>query len=237
MTKKTNTATKTPPPQPRTNVVAMPLDASHASTVPPWHAVNCTKLLEGVTRICTADRTMSGTAFGLQHRGKSYVVTARHVVRDLVKGGTFNLLFASGWKGVEALRVFSDGQHDFVVIEVADGEGPVMGAGVVFTSQGLALAQDVYLLGFPLNLPSTANYVPYIRRGIASALVPPFIIFDAMSNPGQSGGPVVISRNDQPQIVAVVVEVQNDMGKGHAQPAGLTIALDIEVVMRTVRAT
>ena len=59
----------------------------------------------------------TGTAFAIDHGGKQYLVTARHVVPDITTGGTIDIFHDKQWKSIAVTVVgIGAGEKDIAVL-------------------------------------------------------------------------------------------------------------------------
>ena len=199
-----------------------------------------------------------GTAFTLDHGGKQYLVTARHVVEGIASG--------------ERIFVVHEGQRKPVKIQVVGvGEGDVDVAVLACQQQlspmhplepnaaDLTYGQQSYFLGFPFGWNSGGEDInhgwplPFVKAGIigAMSLSSPvkIICIDAHVNEGFSGGPVVFSppgRQNVLRVAGVVVgypkcfqpvvdDHENPFARAEENP-GIVVAIGIQHVVALIEA-
>jgi hypothetical protein len=146
----------------------------------------------------------SASCFVVTHRGRQWLITAKHVVDATVQNGhaTFTLTGENGLNVglaapmkpislVEAgpdVAVFSIGDHKIVRNEMM----------LMPSAEGVMLSQEVFFLGYPMpgTLP-LSGHLPAVRRGIVSqrAALTGVVawIIDGHNLPGFSGGPLVFA--------------------------------------------
>ena len=144
-------------------------------------------------------RDSTGTAFTVDHAGRQYLITARHVLPDIRHRDTIDIWHEERWTPLD-VAVVGVGQGEIDVTVLAAGlqlspEHPLqLGAG------GLYYSQPVYLLGFPFGRDSGGGEInrglpiPFVKSGIVSALgfgEVNHVYIDTHANEGFSGGPVV----------------------------------------------
>jgi S1-C subfamily serine protease len=143
----------------------------------------------------------AGTAFCVEHEGKLYLVTAKHVVADLPKtNATLQVMKDGTWTDFHTVKTIfpSSPDVDIAIFETDEKVQPFE----VPLSEGdsVTMGQQVWFLGYPWGLGSRwANgkgLVPFIKRGTMSAVDgtnPKAIVLyiDGFNNPGFSGGPIV----------------------------------------------
>lgn len=166
----------------------------------------------------------TGTAF--QYKGKdsrSYLITAKHIFkkrfkRSLNSGNKLkyfyydSLAFTDGnrvdlqiyysgdWHNINANLYFDSDKYDVAVLQT---EIPMQGNNYNLTAEGneVVIGQDCYFIGYPLGLRSSLTIslypMPFIRKGIISAMgspgekFPHTIYIDGHNTYGFSGGPLL----------------------------------------------
>lgn len=130
-----------------------------------------------------SDRELGSGFVGWQDDSSSYVITARHVVKDNL-GGFVTLQRAGGgsWQGeIQA----EDAKNDLAVIRL---DGHPAGAAPLWQQPSRtppAPGDALLLVGSPYGLSGT------VTTGIVSRVTSKLIQTDAAANPGNSGGPAV----------------------------------------------
>ena len=142
---------------------------------------------------------LEGSAFTIDHGGKQYLVTARHVVEGIASGERISVVHEKRWKTVDANVVgIGEGEVDVAVLACPQQLSPTH----PFEPDGYGffLGQQVYFLGFPFGWESGGEHInnglplPFVKAGVISAVpVDGDIYIDAHVNIGFSGGPVVFS--------------------------------------------
>jgi S1-C subfamily serine protease len=151
----------------------------------------------------------TGTAFVIDHGGKMYLVTARHLMAGLpTEGAVIQINQQNQWRDYHTTRTLfpSSADVDIAVLETAEKVPTPYGVTIGKTA-GITLGQQVWFLGFPYGLatkfgkggvrPDMENSaVPFIKRGTMSAIDGSdpnavVIYIDGFNNPGFSGGPVL----------------------------------------------
>ncbi len=163
---------------------------------------------------CTEPSFQTGTAFALDHGGKQYLVTARHLLEDAVPN-TLQIHGFGHWSQNQYEEVGrGEGWKDVAVLSV---DRPLTARNYKLepsTGMGYELA---YILGFPYDfihrymIPQTHYLRPICRSGIITSWSlgkSPFVI-DVIGNPGFSGAPVVYQPYGKPtegfKIAGVVI--------------------------------
>jgi S1-C subfamily serine protease len=155
----------------------------------------------------------SGSAFLLDYGGKSYYVTAEHMVKTAGDHASIEVLGAkdSVWRPVQFDILH--GQYPCVDVAVLVEKNPTLSPidPIPYDDPlGYAMGQEAYFLGFPFGLFTGFDgkagekfAVPLIKHGYISANVPcsaiyeggtkddGLILLDGINNHGFSGGPVV----------------------------------------------
>jgi S1-C subfamily serine protease len=154
-----------------------------------------------------SDRELGSGFVAWQDDSASYVVTARHVVKDNL-GGFVTLQRSGGgsWQGeIQA----EDAKNDLAVIRL---DGHPAGAAPLW-QQPLrtppAPGDAVLLVGSPYGLSGT------VTTGIVSRVTPKLIQTDAAANPGNSGGPALDGRG---HVIGVLVSGILGSGLSFAVP-------------------
>lgn len=159
----------------------------------------------------------TGTMFAVEHDGREYLVTARHVVPDGREAIT--VLHDEQWKRLPISGIYPHpGNADVTVMTLDRQIAPRYG-----TELGLAgatVGQNALLIGFPFDWNNTQfdfnnGYpIPFVKAGIISAFTfrngSKTIHLDGHSNGGFSGGPIITDHNPSrdpkvgPKIIGVV---------------------------------
>jgi hypothetical protein len=165
-----------------------------------------------------------GTAFTIEVDGRQYLITAKHVVADLPNESesTIQILKKNGWFPLKVKVFKCDDPVDIAVLI------PPAQLTVTFplepASNGLALGQEAYYVGFPYGLKFVKTYsnLPDVFGLVKRATVAQFdsmpehnmqrILLDGYNNPGFSGSPLVfrdLSQNNSNgpvfKVAAVIV--------------------------------
>jgi len=142
-----------------------------------------------------------GTAFAIDHAGKQYLVTAKHLVGS-ERLQVFRFFLDKIWVDVSAeLLGLAGGGADVAVFRVDRILCP-RDLPLEPSSNGICISQDVFFVGFPYKMWTDAGSAlmgrpcPFVKKGIlSSAFVGDDgvarLYVDALNNPGFSGGPIV----------------------------------------------
>jgi len=141
----------------------------------------------------------AGTAFTIDVDGKQYLITAKHLVRN-VSGSESVKLFANfAWNTLD-VELVGHAAEDIDISVLASktrlttGELPLVAA-----SSGLTYGQDVHFLGFPYDILTRYIFeeegypLPLVKRATVSAFDQELYLLDGHNTPGFSGGPVVFT--------------------------------------------
>ena len=135
-----------------------------------------------------------GSGFvGWRDGSDSYVITAYHVVADLIGSNVTLSRKGGSWAGE---LTATDPKHDLALIRV---DGKPAGAAPLWQQPDTAPPQtgdELLLLGSPYGLEGT------VTTGIVSRVTRKAIQTDAAANPGNSGGPAI---DKQGRVVGVLV--------------------------------
>lgn len=142
-----------------------------------------------------------GTAFTVDVKGLPYLVTAKHLFDETSTTHDLQVFREGRWESLAYTAIaFCRSNIDIAVLWL---QKPLClpNLPVDLTTDGLALGQDVYMLGFPHRMYEESGAVlhdgyplPLVKRGAACNLGvgdPRVLYVDAMSSEGLSGGPVV----------------------------------------------
>jgi S1-C subfamily serine protease len=157
------------------------------------------------------------TAFTLDLDGREYLITAKHVVKEL--------------KSDDQIEVFSDDKWLPIQVKIFRCEDPIDIAVLIPPYQltvnfplsfgnTFFFGQEAYFVGFPYGMQSSAQGIngpyplPIIRRGAFAGRVAESpakkaiqLLLDGFNNPGFSGSPVVYREPNQGEVVMNVAAV------------------------------
>lgn len=149
-------------------------------------------------RVAKIERANSiGTGTVVEHEGATYCVTARHVLGDPVA----EISVSTHVREARLTPVLLPGVHaeaDVAVFEIP-GEFALPDLPLPMTSNGVALSQDLFFLGFPYGLALRGgglDLYPFVKKGTLSSSDRRedglhIWFLDGANNPGFSGGPLV----------------------------------------------
>ena len=142
-----------------------------------------------------------GTAFTIDHKGKLYLVTARHVVAGLpVSNATIQISRPTGWIDYHIRRIlFPPSNHaDIAVLDTGEQAAQPYEIANMTDLGGPTFGQQVWFLGYPWGLHTRLKNgeIPFIKRGTMSAIDTSdpravLLYIDGFNNPGFSGGPIL----------------------------------------------
>jgi S1-C subfamily serine protease len=139
----------------------------------------------------------AGTAFSIDLDGRQYLVTAKHLLAQLVGKDHIEIFANRNWSKLPVELVGHAADADISVL-ATDRRLTPKGLPLEATSVGLLYSQEVFFLGFPYNILSTYVFegegypLPLVKKAIVSSFVSRDVfLLDGHNNPGFSGGPVV----------------------------------------------
>lgn len=145
-----------------------------------------------------------GTAFLIDHKGKAYLVTAKHVVTGAPDANAIIKIRQGGeWKDYQTVRTLypSSRQVDIAVFETNEKVTQSYNVAPFEDPDGPTMGQQVWFLGYPFieglgSHFSNGKNIPFIKRGTMSAIDAgnkEAVVFyiDGFNNSGFSGGPIV----------------------------------------------
>jgi S1-C subfamily serine protease len=205
------------------------------------------EVVDRTFRIATNES--EGTAFAFDFQGRQYLVTAKHVVKEIEAKGTIEIFHDDQWKPLP-VRLVGHSESDVSVLAATE---LLARPEMVLESSigGWFVGQDAYFVGFPLGFagePIHSSFPsPLLRKAIISGklrsgYMEPFVL-DAVSNPGFSGSPVYLKTGgDERYKVAMIIAsyaasqeaVYDAQGSETGltwQNSGLTYAYSIKVAI------
>lgn len=149
-----------------------------------------------------------------------YIVTADHVVaQDDPKTPNKIMITFKGQPALEAVVIGEDKELDVAYLKVASvpkGINPLS-----FNLKSPVIGDDVVEVGMPLETPWTVTKGIVSNSHYKNDELIDFIQYDASTNPGNSGGPVVDKNGD---VIGLADEIKSTV-RGTAQSAGLAFAV------------
>lgn len=154
----------------------------------------------------------TGTAFTIDRDDREYLITARHVSEGIRPGEKIKIFHENQWKDLSIQIVsMGEGDVDIAILSTPFALSPRFE--LEPSSGGMAVGQQVYLLGYPFGWNSAAGMelndefpVPFVKGGIFSAMISAEetgeatkLYIDAYGNEGFSGGPVVFVPEGKPR--------------------------------------
>ena len=162
-----------------------------------------TNVIQRTFCIRSRGASQQGTAFTLDRAGRHYLITARHVVGNVVPGQIIDIWHEGTWKSLRVnVAGLGQGEVDVAVLTPAVQLSPTHP--LAADSAGMYYGQQAYILGFPYGRHSGGEEInrglpiPFVKAGVVSAMTFDAIkkiYVDTHANEGFSGGPVVF----QPQ--------------------------------------
>jgi hypothetical protein len=157
-----------------------------------------------------SDSRSTATAFLKLINGKTYLITAKHVVEHLKNGEKLFILHNGKWEHfiINGLKLLQE--------DIAYMDSPVSLIGDVIANEvpTVVLGCDLYFLGFPFGMygPQQEFFeylpAPFIKRATLSTIIKTenslVYILDGMNNEGFSGGPVIVRNGENYHIIGII---------------------------------
>ena len=175
-----------------------------------------------------SENNNAGSSVGYSHNNLFYLVTAKHIFSDCILNQTVNLeiYFNNKWINIKATILFDNSNSD-IDIAVLKTNIDYPDFRNINTMDKFILGQDVYFFGFPCNQiikhnsnPINKGFpIPFIKKGIFSAVESPILFLDGNNTFGFSGGPVIAwdyndnNTNADYKIIAIISGYLNQEGK------------------------
>jgi hypothetical protein len=147
--------------------------------------------------------TYSGTAFVISRHDRQWLITAKHIVDAAAALGNYavNLTGHQGGQPLVNAGLFpvpvTEPGADVAVFSLGDEKIAREDLPLTASAGGVYMSQDVFFLGYPLNLQLSMSTLPMVKRGIISqrAIINGVNVWlvDGMNNPGFSGAPLVFT--------------------------------------------
>jgi hypothetical protein len=141
-----------------------------------------------------------GTAFAIDHEGRQYLITAKHLLSNDQR--SINFFLDRKWVELPVTLIgLAAGETDVAVFRCEMLLCP-NGFPLPPTSKDIVIGQDVFFVGYPYKMWTDAGKAlkgrpcPFVKKGtLSSAFVSDDgisrIYIDAINNEGFSGGPIV----------------------------------------------
>jgi serine protease Do len=178
------------------------------------------------TRVARGDTEEAGSGVLIERRGKSFVLTNRHVIKYSSLAG-INIKLADG-RIIHPTRVWSDPATDVAIMSVA-AEGLLPAR--VGDSSKLEIGDFVLAFGSPFGLSHSVTYGIIsakgrrdLKLGDDGVQYQDFLQTDAAINPGNSGGPLLNLRGE-------VVGMNTAIASASGSNEGIGFAIPINMVM------
>ena len=143
----------------------------------------------------------------MENHGIQFLVTAKHLFEDITypASATIKLLFGAHYQPFEVdIRYPSNKNADIAVIKLKQAQFLTPVYDNVNSTEGVALGQDVYFVGFPYEydsilgmFPGENKPIPFVKKACMSAILQDglgTILLDGINNPGFSGSPVCFKK-------------------------------------------
>jgi len=168
----------------------------------------------------------AGSGVIIEVRGKTYVLTNRHVIRYSTLAGINIRLFDS--RVLHPKRVFGDPLTDVAIMAISDEELPPARIG---DSSKLEIGDFVLAFGSPFGLSHSVTYGIISAKGRRDLQLgddgvqfQDFLQTDAAINPGNSGGPLLNLRGE---VIGLNTAIASTSGANE----GIGFAIPINMVM------
>lgn len=180
-----------------------------------------------------------GTAFTIELNNKQYLVSAKHVFEGVSEKSTIEILRMDKWVPIGKVKpIFCENSLvDLIVFELQEDLTSSRALPLIVTSRDAMLSQDIYFLGYPYGIKhrihsSDGFAFPLVKKGIISAFDGDMIWFDGHNNPGFSGGPIVVKKGNEMQVIAVVSGYRNHNAGG--ENSGIFYGYNIDLVISAI---
>ena len=191
----------------------------------------------------TKNTVETGCGFLFQYKGKLYLATNTHVVKDATTNKSVKI-FLPDQTTIHPTKIMTCADFDLAALELDPATLPTDGSVALCffgDSDGLRVSNFVGTIGNPFGLRDTVTYghVSSLQRrkndftseGEQSLLE--FIQIDASINPGNSGGPLYNARGE---VVGVVAAIATTTGKSEGVAFAIPINLALSVLKSTIDA-
>ncbi len=172
----------------------------------------------------------AGSGVIVEYRGKFYVLTNRHVVRNSSAEGI--RIYLQDGRMLNPSRVLGDEEADIGVMAIS---APRLLAAPIGDSQQLEIGDFVLAVGSPFGLSQSVTFGIVsakgrrdLRLGDARLRLQDFIQTDAAINPGNSGGPLVNLRGE-------VVGINTAIASASGGNEGIGFAIPVNMFMFAAR--
>lgn len=200
------------------------------------------------------DGQKSGTCFTADVDGRRYLITARHIVNNIVNHGVVDILRDGNWLPLE-VQLVGHGKGEVDVSVLAPNQLFGSSNQLSITTVNMTLAEDVFFLGFPFGMSFDIGELndyfpmPLVKKAIVSGFITEegVILLDGHNNPGFSGGPVVrCSTTKGPTVIGVIsayrfqrrAVLDNDENKGpytYDMNTGIVYVYDARQITKLIK--
>jgi serine protease Do len=175
----------------------------------------------------------AGSGVIIEWKGKHYILTNRHVIRDASSNG-IKINLADG-RLVKPLKIWTDADTDVAVMQVVADN---LVAAKIGDSDRMEIGDFVLAVGSPFGLSHSVTYGIVsakgrrdLRLGDASLRFQDFLQTDAAINPGNSGGPLVNLRGEVIGInTAIASNSGGNEGIGFAIPVNMFMIVGRQLI-------
>jgi len=175
----------------------------------------------------------AGSGVIIAYKGRHYVLTNRHVVRDAAPAA-IRIDLADG-RRIPPVKVLEDEYTDVAVLEVS---APDLVAATLGDSDRIEIGDFVLAVGSPFGLSHSVTFGIIsakgrrdLRLGQANIKFKDFLQTDAAINPGNSGGPLVNLRGEVVGInTAIASNSGGNEGIGFSIPSNMFMAVGRQLI-------
>ncbi len=180
-----------------------------------------------------------GSAFTIEVGEKQFLISARHVFEEIkMETDVIKVFKDNSWKSITVTPIFCD-DHRIDIIAFGLENDLSVKLPISVEEKGATLSQDVYFLGYPYGMKHEINTsdgfpLPFVKKGIISALNSPVLWFDGHNNPGFSGGPIVINKaGNNLQIISVISAYRKHNGSD--ENSGIFCGYSIDYIVNAIK--
>lgn len=182
-----------------------------------------------------------GTAFTVEIDEKQYLISAKHIFKDLSKESKIEILKGGVWQTINVKPIFCENHWiDIIAFELDKDLTTTRKLPITLTLDQTGLSQDIYFLGYPYGIKhdyhsSDGFALPLVKKGIVSAINGDVVWCDGHNNPGFSGGPIVIKKGNSNdiQIISVISGYRNDNKTG--ENSGIFYGYSIDLIVNAIK--
>ncbi len=173
-------------------------------------------------------QTGRGTGFRIFFEEEEYLITVSHIFEraELLKACNMKksklhlieIYHKRCWQKMAVRFINYDPVDDLIVFRFSEKNKLINYKPPILSTEGLAIGQDIYFLGFPFLVKSLDHLnfgfpLPYVKKGIFSAFgeikdKTTKLIIEGYPNRGFSGGPLIFKKQfeDDFRIAGIIIE-------------------------------